>query len=169
MQATFKLVTLSSRLRCEGQHKCCQNGPHGVSSYLWFWHIMGWKWIYNFHTNHHEQQFNYHMLRRVFIKNALPKIAMRKTPKPAQVAYTIPIGIAWRATLANEAAIEVVDLQPIDLGYERIEYNKMTAAKSVSDRSGWWWVLGQGITAGTVIAQSKNCHDVRFKGVLWYV
>jgi len=36
----------------------------------------------------------------------------------------------------NEAAIEVVDPQPIDLGYERIEYHRMTAAEYVSDRSG---------------------------------
>jgi hypothetical protein len=33
-----------------------------------------------------------------------------------------------RTALSNEAAIEVVDPQPIDLGYERIEYHKMTAA-----------------------------------------
>ena len=44
--------------------------------------------------------------------------------------------IALRTVLSNEAAIEVVDPQPIDLGYERIEYHKMTAADYVSDRSG---------------------------------
>jgi NAD-dependent deacetylase len=44
--------------------------------------------------------------------------------------------IALRTALSNEAAIEVVDPQPIDLGYERIEYHKMTAADYVSDRSG---------------------------------
>jgi NAD-dependent deacetylase len=44
--------------------------------------------------------------------------------------------IALRTALSNEAAIEVVDPQPIDLGYERIEYHRMTAAKYVSDRSG---------------------------------
>ena len=38
--------------------------------------------------------------------------------------------------LTNDAAIEVVDPEPIDLGYERIEYHKMTAADYVSDRSG---------------------------------
>ena len=43
--------------------------------------------------------------------------------------------IALRTALSNEAAIEVVDPQPIDLGYERIEYHKMTAADYVSDRS----------------------------------
>ena len=37
---------------------------------------------------------------------------------------------------SNEAAIEVVDPQPIDLGYDRIEYHRMTAADYVSDRSG---------------------------------
>jgi len=44
--------------------------------------------------------------------------------------------IALRTALSNEAAIEVVDPQPIDLGYERIEYHRMTAAEYVSDRSG---------------------------------
>ena len=44
--------------------------------------------------------------------------------------------IALRTALANEAAIEVVDPQPIDLGYERIEYHRMTAAEYVSDRAG---------------------------------
>ena len=44
--------------------------------------------------------------------------------------------IALRTALSNEAAIEVVDPQPIDLGYERIEYHKMTAAEYVADRSG---------------------------------
>ena len=44
--------------------------------------------------------------------------------------------IALRTALANEAAIEVVDPQPIDLGYERIEYHRMTAVDYVSDRSG---------------------------------
>ena len=44
--------------------------------------------------------------------------------------------IALRTALSNEAAIEVVDPQPIDLGYERVEYHKMTAADYVSDRSG---------------------------------
>jgi hypothetical protein len=39
-------------------------------------------------------------------------------------------------TLTNEAAIEVVDPQTIDLGYERIEYHRMTAAEYVSDRLG---------------------------------
>ena len=43
--------------------------------------------------------------------------------------------IALRTALSNEAAIEVVDPQPIDLGYERIEYHTMTAAEYVSDRS----------------------------------
>ena len=44
--------------------------------------------------------------------------------------------IALRIALSNEAAIEVVDPQPIDLGYDRIEYHRMTAAKYVSDRAG---------------------------------
>ena len=44
--------------------------------------------------------------------------------------------IALRTALANDANIEVVDTQPIDLGYERIEYHRMTAADYVSDRSG---------------------------------
>jgi NAD-dependent deacetylase len=44
--------------------------------------------------------------------------------------------IALRTALTKEAAIEVVDPQPIDLGYERIEYHRMTAADYVSDRSG---------------------------------
>ena len=44
--------------------------------------------------------------------------------------------IALRTALTNEAAIEVVDPQPIDLGYERIEYHRMTAAEYVLDRSG---------------------------------
>ncbi len=44
--------------------------------------------------------------------------------------------IALCTALTNEAAIELVDPQPIDLGYERIEYNRMTAADYVSDRSG---------------------------------
>jgi hypothetical protein len=47
--------------------------------------------------------------------------------------------IALRTALTNEAAIEVVDPQPIDLGYERIEYHKMTAAEYVSDRLGRWF------------------------------
>jgi NAD-dependent deacetylase len=44
--------------------------------------------------------------------------------------------IALRTALSNQAAIEVVDPQPIDLGYERIDYHKWTAADYVSDRSG---------------------------------
>ena len=44
--------------------------------------------------------------------------------------------IALRTALSNEAVIEVVDPQPIDLGYERIEYHRMTAADYVSDRLG---------------------------------
>jgi NAD-dependent deacetylase len=44
--------------------------------------------------------------------------------------------IALRTALANEADSEVVDTQPIDLGYERIEYHRITAADYVSDRSG---------------------------------
>ena len=44
--------------------------------------------------------------------------------------------IALRTALTNKAAIEVVDPQPIDLGYERIEYHRMTAAVYVSDGSG---------------------------------
>ena len=44
--------------------------------------------------------------------------------------------IALRTALANDADIEVVDPQPIDLGYERIEFHRMTAAKYVSDRAG---------------------------------
>ena len=44
--------------------------------------------------------------------------------------------IALRTALANDAAIEVVDPQPIDLGYERNEYHRMTAADYVSDKSG---------------------------------
>ena len=44
--------------------------------------------------------------------------------------------IALRTALANDADIEVVDTKPIDLGYERIEYHRMTAADYVSDRSG---------------------------------
>ena len=44
--------------------------------------------------------------------------------------------IALRTALTSDAAIEVVDPQPIDLGYERIEYHRMTAAEYVSDRSG---------------------------------
>ena len=44
--------------------------------------------------------------------------------------------IALRTALANDAAIEVVDPQPIDLGYEMIAYHRMTAAEYVSDRSG---------------------------------
>ncbi|MDB3928578.1 hypothetical protein N9413_05060 [Paracoccaceae bacterium] len=44
--------------------------------------------------------------------------------------------IALRIALSNEAAIEVVDPQPIDLGYDRNEYHRMTAADYVSDRSG---------------------------------
>ena len=43
--------------------------------------------------------------------------------------------IALRTALANEAAIEVVDPQPIDLGCERIEYHSMTASDYVSNRS----------------------------------
>ena len=44
--------------------------------------------------------------------------------------------IALRTALSNEAAIEVVDPQPIDLGYERIKYHRMTAVEYVSDRLG---------------------------------
>ena len=44
--------------------------------------------------------------------------------------------IALRTAISNQAAIEVVDPEPIDLGYERIEYYRMTAAAYVSDRSG---------------------------------
>ena len=44
--------------------------------------------------------------------------------------------IALRIALSNDAAIEVVDPQPIDLGYDRIEYHRMTAVDYVSDRSG---------------------------------
>ena len=44
--------------------------------------------------------------------------------------------IALRTALANDADIEVIDPQPIDLGYERIEYHRMPAADYVSDRAG---------------------------------
>ena len=44
--------------------------------------------------------------------------------------------IALRTALANDADIEVLDPQPIDLGYERIEYHWMTAVDYVSDRLG---------------------------------
>ena len=44
--------------------------------------------------------------------------------------------IALRTALANDADIEVVDPQPIELGYDRIKYHRMTAAAYVSDRSG---------------------------------
>jgi NAD-dependent deacetylase len=44
--------------------------------------------------------------------------------------------IALHTALTNESAIEVVDPEPIDLGYERIEYYRMTATDYVSDRSG---------------------------------
>ena len=44
--------------------------------------------------------------------------------------------IALRTALSNEAAIEVVDPQPSDFGYERIEYHRMTAAEYVLDRLG---------------------------------
>ena len=43
--------------------------------------------------------------------------------------------IALRTVLANDADIEVVDTQPIDLGYKRIEYHRMTAADYISHRS----------------------------------
>lgn len=39
--------------------------------------------------------------------------------------------IALRTAISNEVTIEVVDPQPIDLGYEKIEYHKMTAAEYV--------------------------------------
>ena len=44
--------------------------------------------------------------------------------------------IALRTALTHDAAIEVVDPQPIDFGYERNEYHRMTAVEYVSDRSG---------------------------------
>ena len=44
--------------------------------------------------------------------------------------------IALRTALATDADIEVVDPQPIDLGYERIEYHRMTATEYISDRLG---------------------------------
>ena len=44
--------------------------------------------------------------------------------------------IALCTALTNEAAIEAVDPQPIELGYERIEYHRITTADYVSDRSG---------------------------------
>ena len=44
--------------------------------------------------------------------------------------------IALHTALSNKAAIAVVDPQPIDLGYERIEYHRMTTADYFSDRSG---------------------------------
>ena len=54
-----------------------------------------------------------------------------------ETSFSVNItSIALRTALTNEAAIEVVDSQPIDLGYERIEYHKMTAAEYVSDRAG---------------------------------
>ena len=43
--------------------------------------------------------------------------------------------IALRIAISYEAATGVADPQPIDLGYERIEYGKMTAAEYVSERS----------------------------------
>ena len=57
-------------------------------------------------------------------------------------AWQLPVmiwkitSIALRTPFSNEAAIEVVDPQQIDLGYERIECHRMTAADYVSDRSG---------------------------------
>ena len=43
--------------------------------------------------------------------------------------------IALRIAISNEAAVKVTDPQQIDLGYERIEYDKMTAAEYVSEKS----------------------------------
>ena len=42
--------------------------------------------------------------------------------------------IALRIAISYEAATGVADPQPTDLGYERIEYGKMTAAEYVSER-----------------------------------
>jgi len=44
--------------------------------------------------------------------------------------------IALRTALTNDADIGVVDPQPIDLGYRRIEHHRMTTADYVSDRAG---------------------------------
>ena len=43
--------------------------------------------------------------------------------------------IALRTAISNQATIEVVDPQPIDLGYGRVEYHEMTAADYVLERS----------------------------------
>ena len=43
--------------------------------------------------------------------------------------------IALRTAISNQALIEVVDPQPIDLGYGRVEYHEMTAADYVLERS----------------------------------
>ncbi len=43
--------------------------------------------------------------------------------------------IALRTAISNQALIEVVDPQPIDLGYGRVEYHGMTAADYVLERS----------------------------------
>ncbi|MBT6266855.1 MAG: sirtuin [Tateyamaria sp.] len=43
--------------------------------------------------------------------------------------------IALRTAISNQALIEVVDPQPIDLGYGRVEYHEMTAADYVLEGS----------------------------------
>jgi NAD-dependent deacetylase len=76
-------------------------------------------------------------------KNAPEKLSLLRKAQQAQrvvfmgTSFSVNItSIALRTALSNEAAIEVVDPQPIDLGYERIEYHRMMAADYVSDRLG---------------------------------
>ena len=42
--------------------------------------------------------------------------------------------IALRAALSKQAKIEMVDPDPVDLGYGGIEYHEMTAAEYVSNK-----------------------------------
>jgi len=65
-----------------------------------------------------------------------PSFLPKQRSKLEKFYYAHGKTIALRTALANDADIEVVDPQPIDLGYERIEYYRMTAAAYVSDRSG---------------------------------
>ena len=65
-----------------------------------------------------------------------PSFLPKQRSKLEKFYYAHGKTIALRTALTNDAAIEVVDPQPIDLGYERIEYHRMSAADYVSDRLG---------------------------------
>ena len=68
---------------------------------------------------------------------ASPVLYLDATADPIITEAYLPALEHQQIDVKQRAVVsQVVDPQPIDLGYERIEYHRMTAAEYVSDRAG---------------------------------